>query len=198
MNSKASKSRTYATILYNEDLDNESYLNNIIKEFTEFCPNFHYAISPLHDMDLLEIEDSSSEINASTYKKPHYHFLLWNVNPISQNTAKRIFEKLHGVGCESIKSRNGYIRYLAHLDSPDKAKYSYLNIKCAVEDWTMVESICLNTDFSENDTIREMTKFIFDNDITSFRHMVLLSMDNDNWLQLLKKRSYYFKLLIQG
>jgi hypothetical protein len=77
-------------------------------------------ISPLHDRD---------EAADGTMKKPHYHIVIMSDGPITQKRANEIFEPLCGTkSAERILSLKGYVRYLAHLDDPDKAQYDPADI----------------------------------------------------------------------
>jgi hypothetical protein len=74
------------------------------------------VVSPLHDMDVESLEDG-------TYKKPHYHIVMDFDGKKSYSQILEIVEPLGVKYVEYVNSKSGYLRYLAHLDSPDKAQY---------------------------------------------------------------------------
>ena len=100
-------SRNFATILYQESM-NSDYIN-ILKNSGVPC-----YVSPLHDSDVNENGDP---------KKPHYHLLLCFKDNTSPNTAKALFNALGGVGCETVRNKIAYERYLIHADNKEKAQY---------------------------------------------------------------------------
>jgi len=58
-------------------------------------------------------------------KKPHYHVFFTAINGISPNTAQEIVIAIGGANKEVLKvaSKRGYLRYLTHMDNPEKHQY---------------------------------------------------------------------------
>lgn len=98
----ASRTRNYAFIAYPESSD----INNIHNLLSEkaIC----HFISPVH----------------TDLEKPHYHIMMMFSSVKSEQQARDIISECGGVGCEVIRDTKLYARYLCHLDSPDKQKYS--------------------------------------------------------------------------
>ena len=70
--------------------------------------------SPLHEKD----------INPDgTLKKPHWHIIISNQGKISYNQAKEIADMLNGASPQFVQNMVGMVRYLAHIDNPEKAQY---------------------------------------------------------------------------
>jgi len=107
----ASKTRNWAFVLY----EGESAPKNWREMLEETrIPIF---ISPLHDQD---VDSKSGEV-----KKPHYHILLMLDGPVTKKRADALIEPFNGTkSAEYVKSLKGFVRYLAHLDNPEKAQYS--------------------------------------------------------------------------
>lgn len=76
-----------------------------------------YAISPLHDKDLLED-------NSGKTKKPHYHIIVCYGNPTTFNNVKSLTDKLNAPIPQPLEQIRGYYRYLTHKDNADKYQYS--------------------------------------------------------------------------
>lgn len=104
-----SKSRYFATVCYPESGLSLEAIKECLDE-----SHIPYAVSPLHDMDV----NADGEI-----KKSHYHVLLMFDNTTTDTVAKEVFSKINGVGCELVRSKRGYFRYLCHKDNPEKFQY---------------------------------------------------------------------------
>lgn len=72
-------------------------------------------VSPLHDKDLNPTGEA---------KKPHWHVIICFDNVKSTDQAREFFDTINGVGCERVLSKRGYLRYLCHLDNPEKVRYN--------------------------------------------------------------------------
>ena len=149
------------------------------------CPAF---VSPLHDRDINPDGDP---------KKPHYHVMLIfdSVKTIAQ--AQEIRDSIAGVGWEKIASQRGYIRYLCHLDNPEKAQYSQDDIKCfgGLDYFSMVT---LPTDVDA--MLDDMTRYIDKYQVYSFRRFCSYCRDNNKaWSYVLKHSgACYIKEYIKG
>jgi hypothetical protein len=103
-----SKTRNWAFVVYPESAPDG---------WMELLADTHIPafVSPLHDKDI--DEDGS-------LKKPHYHVVLMFDGPTTQKRANEIIEPFCGTkSAEYVKSLRGYVRYLIHLDNPEKAQY---------------------------------------------------------------------------
>lgn len=116
-------------------------------------------ISPLHDKDILPNGTGEK-------KKPHHHVILQWDGPTTYSNAKKHMEAFGGViQPRKIASLRGAVRYLCHLDSPDKAPYSQEDVICYNgADYETV--ISLQSD--KYVSIEEMQDFCSRYSITSF------------------------------
>lgn len=80
-----------------------------------------YAISPLHDKDLLED-------NSGKTKKPHYHIIVCYGNPTTFNNVKSLTDRLNAPIPQPLEQIRGYYRYLTHKDNADKYQYDEKDI----------------------------------------------------------------------
>lgn len=99
--------RNFATLVYPESAPDN---------WLEVLRDSHLQIfvSPLHDKDLNP---------NGTPKKPHFHVMPMWENPINREVAEEFFSTFGGVGCEVVKTKRGYARYLTHMDNPEKYQY---------------------------------------------------------------------------
>lgn len=116
---KEKRTRNWATIIYPRQTEGEETTCpenwcEILEREAVKC-----AVSPLHDKDLAE--DGS-------YKKAHRHVVIAFDGVKSEEQAIEVFKKIGGVGCEPVSSLYSMTRYLTHMDSPEKAQYSGLDV----------------------------------------------------------------------
>ena len=163
------RTRNYATIVYPESAPDDWI--SILE--SEHIPTF---ISPLHDRDI----NQSSE---NELKKAHYHIVVMFSSVKTQSQARAVFEKIGGVGCEAVKSIRGHVRYLCHLDNPDKVKYSESDVIClnGADYYSIVK---LASD--KYSAIKEMLAWCRANDIISYSDLFEYAMDErDDWFRCL-------------
>lgn len=82
-------------------------------------------ISPCHNRDVLA--DGSP-------KKPHWHVILYFDGKKSREQIDKIREEAIGPDfnehLEEVVNASGYVRYLTHMDDPEKAQYSADDVVC--------------------------------------------------------------------
>lgn len=62
-------------------------------------------------------------------KKPHYHYLLAFRGPKTLSQVQAALGEFCPAHIEKVEDKGGYLRYLCHLDSPDKARYPVEDVK---------------------------------------------------------------------
>lgn len=99
------------------------YPESLPLNWRDVLDDYHvpWCESPLHDRDLNPDGD---------LKKPHIHVCLFFDGPKSYNQILEITNKVNGTIPQKIASAKGMIRYLVHLDNPEKAQYSFSDILC--------------------------------------------------------------------
>lgn len=107
------RTRVWALVVYPESApDNwRSILDNEHIEWVE---------SPLHDMD---VNESTGEV-----KKAHWHVVLAFDGPKSYDQVLELTKNLNCPIPQRCHSLRGAVRYMAHLDNPDKVQYSTTDI----------------------------------------------------------------------
>lgn len=117
--SKEKRTRNWATIIYprQNEQDETTCSDNWADILQQMAVKV--AISPLHDKDITE---------DGKIKKAHRHVLFAFDGVKSKDQVLEMVKRIGGVGCEAINSLYGHTRYLTHLDNPDKAQYSALDV----------------------------------------------------------------------
>lgn len=139
--------------------------------------HIEWVESPLHDMD---VNPGTGEL-----KKPHWHVLLMFG---SVKTYEQVCEVIAPLNCPIPKrcfSTKGNIRYMAHIDNPDKYQYKISDI-VAHGGYDIADAFKPSS--SERYTIiRDMCSFVRANDICEFQDLVDYAMEEhfDDWFPLL-------------
>lgn len=167
------RTRNFATIVYEESAP-ENW-RSILED--SHVPAF---ISPYHDRDVLPTGES---------KKPHWHVMIMYDNVKTVEQASELFKSFGGVGCEMLNTVRGYARYLCHLDSPDKVKYSIDDIIClSGSDYFSV----INLPSDKNRVLREMRSFCVANNVVTFATLYDYACDyRPEWFTALNENCAY-------
>lgn len=172
---KDSRSRNWTAILYPESAP---------KDWKNLLDDFHIEIvlSPLHDKD----------INANgEAKKPHYHvlFLFGGVKAYEQ--VLEVTEILNCTRPERCHNAKALVRYMIHLDNPEKAQYSVSDI---ISYGGVDVAELLRPSSSERySIINEMITYIQENSITEIQDLIDYARYNEfeRWFPLLCDNSAY-------
>lgn len=172
---KTTRTRNWTFVLYPDSAPDN--WRSIIDEM-----HLEWVESPLHDKD----------INADgSLKKPHWHILLMFGGVKTYEQVKEITDILNAPIPERCHNAKAMVRYMVHMDNPDKAQYSQSDI---VAHGGVDLAELLRPSSSERYTIiGEMVSFIKYNDIVEFQDLVDYALSNefDRWFPLLCDNSAY-------
>ena len=115
--SKSTRTRNWSIIVYPGENENDGSPEN----WREIIDDLHiqWVESPLHDKD----------VNATGEpKKPHYHIMLMFSGVKSYEQVLEICQTLNCPIPQVVQSVKGMLRYMAHLDNPEKAQYNISDI----------------------------------------------------------------------
>lgn len=173
--SKETRTRTWTCVLYPESVP-ENW-RDIIDEM-----HIEWIVSPLHDLD----KNATGEV-----KKAHWHVLLIFGGVKAYEQVKELTDALKGPVPERCHNAKALVRYMAHLDNPDKAQYNISDIK-AYGGIDLAEM--LRPSSSERYTIiSEMITYIRDNRITEFQDIMdfAIKQEFERWFPLLCDNSSF-------
>src|SRR5699024_2434671 len=107
------RTRSWTFILYPESAPKnwKEILDELFIEWVE---------SPLHD------KDTNPD---GTVKKAHWHILLMFPSVKSYDQVLEITQKLNALAPQKAMSAKGVVRYMLHLDNPEKYQYKKADIK---------------------------------------------------------------------
>lgn len=130
--------------------------------------------SPLHDKDV----NADGEI-----KKPHWHILLSSDGPITQTAVQKIIGPLNCSNAQKVGSAKGLVRYMVHLDNPEKYQYSLDEI--VGHNGADVASYFELTATNKLVLMKEMISFIYENNIDNYAEFLMLCIEkSDDWFNV--------------
>lgn len=178
---KDDRARTWAFVAYPESLPPN--WRAVLDEM-----NVPWACSPLHDKDV----NTTGEP-----KKPHYHLVLSFSGPKSYEQVKEITDKLKATVPQKCYSVRGAVRYMAHLDNPEKAQYSTSDITCGMG-FDVDDALKLSA--TEKDQIlQRLEDFIFERHVREYAHLAYwVSKYHPEWRETLKCNSYHIGQIIKS
>lgn len=146
------------------------YPDSLPDDWLDYIESTHVqtCISPIHDRDKNRSGDD---------KKPHYHVLVRFESLKSLEQVKEQYQYLDGtipIICQSVR---GSVRYFCHLDNPEKAQYKVEDIK--VLNGFDVSEVNKPTDAQIYKTIKDIVKYIADNNICYYIDLLLMTMFDD-------------------
>ncbi len=172
---KKTRTRNWTIVVYPESAPENwrDILDDMHLEWVE---------SPLHDKDI----NSNNEV-----KKAHWHILLLFAGNKTYEQVKEISDMLNAPIPERCHAAKAMVRYMAHLDNPDKAQYSVSDIKAhgGVDIAEM-----LRPSSSERYTfIKEMIYYIKSENIVEFQDLMDYAIENEfeTWFPLLCDNSAF-------
>lgn len=144
--------------------------------------HIQWVESPLHDKD--------KNPNGTT-KKPHYHILMLFEGNKSYEQVKEFTDKLNAPIPKKCASAKGTVRYMAHLDHPDKYQYD----KGAIigHGGADVAEYLKPTSSTRYQLIKEMMDFVREHNITEMEDLLVYASAErfEDWFPLLCDNSAY-------
>ena len=130
--------------------------------------------SPCHDKDV----NADGEV-----KKAHFHILLSSDGPITEQAVMKIIEPLKGPMPKKVGSAKGLVRYMAHLDNPEKYQYPIDEIighngadVASYFELTMTNKIVM---------MKDIVKFIYEEEIDNYADFLMLCIEkSDDWFNI--------------
>lgn len=172
---KDERSRNWTFILYPESAP-ENW-RDIIDDY-----HIEWIESPLHDKDI----NADGEV-----KKSHIHVLVIYQGKKSFEQIKEVTDKLNASIPQKCANVKGLVRYMAHLDNPEKAQYDRSLI--VGHGGADVAEYLRPTSLSRYQLIGEMMDFVQEQGIVEMEDLLVYARQNrfDDWFPLLCDNSAY-------
>jgi hypothetical protein len=173
--SKDTRTRNWTIVLYPESAP---------ENWREIIDDMHieWIESPLHDKD----------INATGEpKKPHWHVLLMFGGVKSYEQVKELTDALNAPIPERCHNAKAMVRYMVHMDNPEKAQYSQSDIKA--HGGVDLAELLRPSSSERYSIISDMIEFVKDNMIIEFQDLMDYARVNEfeTWFPLLCDNSAY-------
>jgi hypothetical protein len=170
-----SRARSWTFVLYPESAP---------KDWRGVLDDEHiqWVESPLHDKD----------VNPDgTPKKPHWHILLMFEGKKSYEQIKEITDKLNATIPQKTASARGLVRYMVHMDNPEKFQYNVSDI--IGHGGADVAELLKPSSTERYAMIREMIAFVREHGIMEFQDLMDYAATNrfDDWFPILCDSSSY-------
>lgn len=170
------------------------YPESCPKNWRDIITNWHARayVSPLHDKD----KNPDAEGGGDAIKKAHYHLVVCYDGPKSFEQVKENTDELNGTIPQRVDSLRGIIRYLVHMDNPEKAQYSKADI-------SLFNGADLDVMFAPSPSQmkqmrRDIIDFIKEQNITEFSDLVdkldapPLSLEHPDWSDIVAEQKTVF------
>ena len=163
------------------------YPDSAPKDWREIIENEHIAWieGPLHEGESKATLDNWDEI------KPHIHVMLMYEGNKTFDQVKIITDKVNAPIPQMVASASGLVRYMIHLDHPDKKQYSESDIKAY--GGADVVAMLRPSSSSRYKLVGEMMSFINDQAVSELSDLMDYARDNrfNDWFPLLCDNSAY-------
>mgnify|MGYP000865806599 CR=1 FL=1 len=145
--------------------------------------------SPLHDKD----------VNPDgTEKKSHWHILIAFDGKKSYEQVKLIADSLNGASPQYVQNMVGMVRYLAHIDNPEKAQYDPKKIIGYGID---VDKYLKNAIDIDN-LICEVEEFIDEHKIIEYAKLTrvarMMREEHPDWHKIISTHTIHFKAYVNS
>lgn len=171
-----SKKRYFAFLLYPESINSE---------WKQILINLKQRVFYIyHDKDII--------LETGEVKKPHYHVMIMYDSPRSDATVSKIATSCGSNGhLERIESKSKYMRYLIHLDNPEKYQYGFEDVvSLGGADYVKEIRTKLKVGNDKLKIISEMINFCNDNNIEVYADFLSYCVKyRQDWLKILTSYS---------
>lgn len=138
--------------------------------------------SPLHDKDT----NADGEI-----KKAHYHILIMFESVKTYEQVLEITERMNATIPQKCNGTKGLVRYMVHLDNPEK--FQYLKSEIIGHGGADVMELLKPTTSDRYGLIKEMIEYVKENEVDEIQDLIDYSIQerSDDWFPLLCDNSAY-------
>jgi len=170
---KETRTRSWTCVVYPESVP-ENWIN-IINDM-----HIKWVCSPLHDKDT----NATGEV-----KKAHWHILFLFAGMKAYEQVKEITDELNAPIPQSCHDAKALVRYMAHLDNPDKTQYSTNDIK--VYGGADLNELLSPSSAEKQMIIDEMMSYVKNNMIMEFQDLSDYARENEpsRWFSALCNNS---------
>ena len=145
--------------------------------------------SPLHDKDVNPDGET---------KKPHWHVIICFENKQSFESVKLLTDELNQPHPQYVENLRGYVRYLSHMDNPEKAQYNPADVvpHCGFDIGAAYEP----TSSQRSALMRQICQFIRAERITEYAVLMdaLLDFEDSTLWNVAQSQTIFFTAYIRS
>ncbi|MDN4849175.1 Rep family protein [Ligilactobacillus salivarius] len=165
---KDNRARVWSFIVYPESAP---------QNWRDVLDKYHLAWveSPLHDKD--KNPDGS-------VKKPHWHIVIFFEGKKSFEQIQEITSQVNAPIPQKVANPKGLVRYLIHMDNPEKYQYKREEILC--HGGADIEKYFELSMSSRNEVLKEAMEFITDSEIDNYADFIVycLKHNENDWFDI--------------
>lgn len=171
----ADRTRNWSVVVYPESAPDN--WRDILDEL-----HIEWVESPLHEFDT----DPTGEV-----KKPHWHILLMFGGVKSYEQVLEVVSPLNCPIPQRCHNARSLVRYMAHLDNPDKFQYPVNSI--VAHGGVDLDELLRPSSSERYSMIRDMLEYVKHNGVTEFQDLMDFAIAEhfDDWFPLLCDNSAY-------
>ena len=160
---KDQRARTWTFVVYPE---------SIPENWRDILSDYHipWVESPLHDKDV----NPDGEV-----KKAHWHIILFFDGKKSFEQVQEITDALNAPIPQKTANAKGLVRYLIHMDNPEKYQYKREEIVCHCG--ADIDEYFALSSSSRRVVLREVMEFIKDSEIDNYADFIGYCLDYEEW-----------------
>lgn len=173
---KDTRTRSWLCVVYPDSLP-VNWKDILIEEY-----QIEWICSPLHEFDVNPDGEK---------KKPHYHLLLIFGGVKSFEQVQELTNRLNAPIPQRCHSAKGAVRYMLHLDNPEK--YQYPRSELQAFGGVDLDDLLRPSSSDRYAMVRDMCLFIQQHDIREYKDLFDYAMLNefDTWFPVLCDSSSY-------
>lgn len=133
--------------------------------------HLRWVESPLHDKDVNE---------DGTIKKAHWHVLMSFDGPVTEKPCTDISQSINATSVQKVGSAKGLVRYMIHMDNPEKFQYNRDDI--IGHGGADVAVYFELTATNRLELLKEIMMYIYENEVENFADFVMICIQqSDDW-----------------
>lgn len=141
--------------------------------------------SPLHD------KDTNPD---GSMKKSHWHIMIFFEGKKSYEQIKKIADSINGASPQYVQSITGMVRYLAHLDNPEKAQYD----KSKIIGHGIDVSKYLESENDIDELEQTIEVYCEENNIIEYASLVRISRQFEGWHKCVSTHTIHFRAFVNS
>lgn len=161
------------------------YPESAPEDWRDRLNGLQWVESPLHD------KDTNPD---GSVKKTHWHIIIFFDGKKSYEQIKKIADSINGASPQYVQHITGMVRYLAHIDNPEKAQYD----KSKIIGHGIDVSKYLESENDINELEQTIEIYCEENNIIEYAHLVRVSRQFEGWHKCVSTHTIHFRAFVNS